>query len=479
MRNAVTTGAAQNIMSNSNTSDTKPLAAHVAEFVTGTKYSDIPPETTRVAKKHILDTLGTGLAGVPAEGSEIVRRYIEKLGCDGGAATVFGTSQRAIPRFAALANATAMHADDYDDTYHPTRFHPSAPVLASVVAEAEEAGASGKNVLAAFAVGTEVSLKVSETIDRQHYLRGFHMTSTCGVFGATAGVCHIRSLSTDATLRAIGIAGSESAGVRENFGTMVKPLHPGRAAENAVFAAALAEMGFTSAPTIFEGPRGYFMTGAGAYNADELIGKLGNPWNYVATRVAIKPYPCGNLQQPAMDKLRELVLANDIKPGEIERLAVKSHRLMPLNLTYHRPTTGLEGKFSMEFSLASILVLRKAGLAEYSDEVVNRPDVQEAIRKIDYTVFSDEEAEAKGYTLLTTFLDIAMKDGRKFSARVDAAKGSASMPMTEDEVAEKFRDCAAFARMPKDRIEQTIELVLKLEDVSDIRELTGLLRARA
>ena len=456
----------------------RPLAAHVAEFVTATRYADIPAATARVAKKHILDTLAVGLAGAPAEGSEIVRRYIAQLGC-GGTATVFGTAQRALPRFAALANATAMHADDYDDTYHPTRFHPSAPVLAAVCAEAEAAGSPGKDVLAAFAVGTEVSLKISETIAREHYLRGFHMTSTCGVFGATAGVCNLRRLPLETTLRAIGIAGSESAGVRENFGTMVKPLHSGRAAENAVFAASLAGMGFTAAPTILEGPRGYFMTGAGAYDADQLIGKLGNPWNYVAKRVAIKPYPCGNLQQPAMDKLRELVLAHDIKPDQVERLAVKSHRLMPLNLTYHRPTTGLEGKFSMEFSLASILVLRRAGLAEYSDEIVNRGDIQRTIRKIDYTVFSDEEAAAQGYTLLTTFIDIMLQDGRKLSARVDAAKGSASMPMTEDEVAEKFRDCAAFARWPTARTEKIIALVLNLEALSDMRVLAGLLQQSA
>ncbi|MGZ5143239.1 MAG: MmgE/PrpD family protein [Burkholderiales bacterium] len=454
----------------------EPLAAEVAKFVTATQYSHLPDETVQIAKKHILDTLAVGLAGVPAEGSEIVRRYLDELGCGGGAATVFGTAQRAIPRFAALANASAMHADDYDDTYHPTRFHPSAPVLAAAIAQGEQTDASGKDVLTAFAVGTEVSVKLSHTIDKQHYLRGFHMTSTCGVFGATAGVCSVRRLPLDATLRAIGIAGSESAGVRENFGTMVKPFHSGRAAESAIVAASLAQMGFTSSPTILEGDRGYFMTGAGGYDGAQLIGKLGNPWNYVARRVAIKPYPCGNLQQPAMDALRDLVMEHDIKPGQVSRLAVKSHRLMPLNLTYHRPTTGLEGKFSMEFSLASILVLRKAGLAEYTDEVVNRPDVQETIRKIDYTVFSDEEAEAKGYHLWTTFLDLTLQDGRTLPVRADAAKGSASMPMSDEEVAEKFRDCAAFANMPAHQAEQVIDRVLALDDVDDSRELTGLLR---
>ena len=150
---------------------------------------------------------------------------------------------------------------------------------------------------------------------------------------------------------------------------------------------------------------------------------------------------------------------------------------MPLNLTYHRPTTGLEGKFSMEFSLASILVLREAGLAEYSDEVVNRPDIQDAIRKIDYTVYSDEEAEAKGYTLLTTFLDVMLKDGRRFSARADTAKGSALLPMSEQEVSDKFLGCARFARWPADRAERIIALVLDLENLQDIRKLTALLRS--
>jgi 2-methylcitrate dehydratase PrpD len=150
---------------------------------------------------------------------------------------------------------------------------------------------------------------------------------------------------------------------------------------------------------------------------------------------------------------------------------------MPLNLTYHRPTTGLEGKFSMEFSLAAILVLRRAGLSEYSDAVVNRPDVQEAIGKIDYSVYSDDEAHAKGYTLLTTFLDITLKDGRTFSTRAEAARGSASLPMTEDEVAAKFRDCAQFARWPADRTEKIIALVLELEKTNDVRVLTALLHA--
>lgn len=457
---------------------TDSLAVHVAEFIAGTHYGDMPAEARCRAKRAILDTLGVGLAGARAEGSAILRRYIETLGC-GGAATVFGAALRVPPRFAALANGAAMHADDYDDTFHPSRVHASAPVVAAVFADAERAGASGKEVLAAFAVGAEVTCKVSQAIDRQHYQRGYHATSTCGVFGAAAGVCNLRRLPPEAACAALGIAGSEAAGLRENFGTMAKPMHAGRAAESGLVAASLAALGLTAAPTILEGPRGFFMAGGGGYDAAMLRGKLGNPWSYVSPGVSIKPFPSGNLTHPAMCKLQELVLAHDIKPGQVERIAVKTNRLLPVNLTYHRPTTGLQGKFSMEFCLAAIVALRRAGLAEFADAVVNRPDVQQAIGRIDYSVYSDAEAAAGQYVLLTTFLDIVLKDGRRFSARADAAKGSPAAPMSEEEVAEKFRGCASFAGWPAQRTEKLVTLILRLEELDDVRALAGLLRPGA
>ena len=233
------------------------LTAHVAEFIAAIRYDDIPSEAIGSAKKAMLDTIGVGLAGARAQGSGIIRRYLEELNCGTGPATIFGTSLRVPPRFAALANGAAMHADDFDDTFHRSRVHSSAPVLAAVFADAERAGASGRELLEAFSVGSEVTCKVSQTIDAQHYQRGYHATSTCGVFGATAGLCSLRRFSPQATRMALGIAGSEAAGLRENFGTMAKPMHAGRAAESAVVAASLIELGFTAAPTILEGPRGF------------------------------------------------------------------------------------------------------------------------------------------------------------------------------------------------------------------------------
>lgn len=458
---------------------TDSLAVHVAEFIAGTHYGDMPAEARCSAKRAILDTLGVGLAGARAEASTILHRYTETLGRGSGAASVFGTALRVPPRFAALANGTAMHADDYDDTFHPSRVHSSAPVLAAVLAAAEQEGSPGRDLLAAFSVGAEVTCKVSLAIGSEHYRRGYHATSTCGVFGATAAVCNLRRVPLEAACAALGIAGSESAGLRENFGTMAKPLHAGRAAESGVLAASLAALGVTAAPTIFEGPRGFFMAGSGGYDADVLRGRLGNPWSYVSPGVSIKPFPSGNLVHPAMCKLKELVLAHDIQPAQVERIAVKTNRLLPVNLTYYRPETGLQGKFSMEFCLAAILTLRRAGLAEFTDAVVNRPDVQESIRRIDYSVYSDAEAAAEKYVFLTTFLDIMLKDGRRFAARVDAAKGSPADPMSEEEVAEKFRECAAFAAWPGERAEKIVDLIGRLEELDDVRALTALLRADA
>jgi 2-methylcitrate dehydratase PrpD len=439
----------------------------VAAFITRTRYGDLPAAVVRSSKNAILDTLGVGLAGARADGSRIVRAYVESLGC-GGNTTVFGVSLKAPARFAALANGAAMHADDYDDTFHPSRVHSSAPVAAATFAEAEARGASGKDVLTAFTVGTEVTCKISQAIDRAHYQRGYHATSTCGVFGAVAGVCSLRRLQLRTTLAALGIAGSESAGLRENFGTMMKPLHAGRAAESAVVAAELAQLGMTAASTILEGPRGFFMAGGGGYDLNTLL-KLGEPWSYISPGVAVKPFPSGNIAHPAMCRLQDIVSEHDINPHEVKRIAVKTNRLIPLNLTYHDPETGLQGKFSMEFCLAAILVLRRAGLAEFTDDVVNRPDVREAIGKIECSVYSDDEAAANGYVLLTTFLDLEMKDGRRYSARADAARGSAELPMNESEIADKFRECAAFAGWAPGRAERVIDLIGRLDELDDVR----------
>jgi 2-methylcitrate dehydratase PrpD len=454
------------------------LTASVAQFAAETRYEDIPAEVIRLSKQAVLDCLAVGFAGSVAEGSVILRRHIAQLGCSRRAASVIGSDLQVPAQFAALANGTAMHSDDYDDTHNPSRIHPSASVAAALFAAAEAADSSGRDLLTAFNVGVEVNCKISIATAGAHYGRGFHSSGSIGVYGAVAAVCNVRRLPVATTLTALGIAGSQSAGVRENFGTMTKPLHAGRAGETGVLAADLAAMGYTSAPTILEGPRGFFAAYAGKCDADVILNTLGRPWTFATgASIAIKPFPSGRLTHPGMCELEKIVLEHNIVPDQVERIHVKTNRLLPGNLTYHRPVTGLEGKFSMEFCLASILVLRRAGLAEFSDECVNRRDIQDAISKIDYTCYSDEETAANQYPLLATFLEVVLKDGRRFAGRVDYARGSPPQPMTWDEVADKFRGGARFARWDDGRAEQIIGMAAELERVEKISALAALWRS--
>jgi 2-methylcitrate dehydratase PrpD len=451
------------------------LAEHIAEFVVTTGYDDLSPALLEHAKLAVIDTIGVGMAGSSSDGCVRLHQYVASLGC-GGTATPLGTSIRTLPRFAALANAAAINTYDFDDTYHPSRTHTSGPVLAAVLAQAEHARSSGKEVLAAFCIGSEVTCKISEAISKEHFQRGFHITGTCGIIGAAAGVARLLRASTSETLTAIGIAASHAAGLRENFGSTAKTLHAGHAAEIGVVANSLAALGFTAAPTVLEGPRGFFVALGGGYDDSVVRARLGNPWSYVLPGVATKPYPSGNISHPAMWKMLELVMAHDIKPEDVNRVHVRTNRLLPLNLTFHQPKTGLQAQLSMEFCVATMLALRRAGLPEFTDAVVNSPALRGAMAKVDFTTYGDAEAKDAGYAFLTTFLDIEMNDGRRFAERVDAAKGSAALPMDNDEIIAKFHSCLDFVDWPKDRANRCIELLDRLEQLDDVHGIVNLLR---
>ena len=384
-------------------------------------------------------------------------------------------------RFAAFANATAVHADDYDDTQlavskdrvYGLLTHPTAPALPAVLAVAEATGRSGKDLLTAYHVGVEVECKIAEAINPRHYQHGFHSTATCGTFGAAAGVANLSGLPSAAAATALGIAGSLSAGLRENFGTMMKPFHAGRAAESGVLAAEFAGMGFTATPIVLEAGRGFFRAAGGGYDEAAILGRLGKPWTFADPGVSIKPHPSGSLTHPGMTTMLELIRKHDIKPEQVVSVKVGTNQNMPNALIHHRPTTELQAKFSMEFCMAILLLERKGGLNEFTDEIVNRPDVQAMIQKVEFGVHP--EAEAAGYDKMTTILEIALTDGRVIRDRADFGKGSPAIPMTYDEVADKFRECAAYSRWPKKKADQVVELVRNLEVLKNVRELTGLL----
>jgi 2-methylcitrate dehydratase PrpD len=463
-------------------SSERSLTEYVARFVAETAPSRIPREVMHLGKRSILDGLGLALAGNAAESGRLVRAYLRSLGCrtDRGA-TVIGTRLKVPARFAAFANGIAIHADDYDDTQlavakdrvYGLLTHPTAPALPPVLALGEIGDRSGLDVLTAYQIAVEVETKVAEAIAPRHYDHGFHSTATIGTIGAAAGAARMLGLDVEATRRALAIGATQAAGLRENFGTMTKPFHAGRAAESGVLAAELARMGWTATPTVLEAPRGFFRAAGGGYDPAAIEGKLGEPWTFSFPGVSIKPHPSGSLTHPGMGLMLDLVRAHDIRPEQVVKVRVGTNRHMPNALIHHRPKNELQAKFSMEFCMAILLLERKAGLAEFTDAVVARPDVQKMIEKIEFGVHP--EAEAAGYEKMTTIVEIELAGGRTVSGRADFGKGSPANPMSDEELAQKFRECAAWGGLPRANAEKAIELVFRLEKLKSVRELTRLL----
>ena len=452
----------------------------VAEFIVHTPSTDIPERVRRLATRSILDGIGLAFAGSAAESGRLVRGYLDGLAC-AGEATIIGATRTVAPRFAAFANGIAIHADDYDDTQLATKpdrvygllTHPTAPVLPAVLADAESRGATGADVLDAYLVGTEVEMKVSEAIAPRHYQEGFHSTGTVGTIGAAAALARLRRADAGATARILGIAASTSAGLRENFGTMTKPFHAGRAAENGIVAADLALLGWTAAENVLEARRGFFQAAGGGYDPDP-IAALGRPWSFERPGVSIKPHPSGSLTHPGMGVMARLIAEHDLRADQVRRVRVGTNRNMPNALIHHRPRTELNAKFSMEFCMAILLIERRAGLAQFTDEVVRRADVQALIERVDFGVHPD--AEAAGYEKMTTIVEVELADGRVVRGRADFGKGSPADPMTDGELEDKFLDCALWAGIARADAEGIADRIWHIDAVADIRELTRRLR---
>src|SRR5580704_14634018 len=440
---------------------TPGLTQYLGQFVLQTKYEDIPAKVLELGKKSILDGFGLALAGSRAESGPISRKYIEQCGGN-GKATVIGTAMKTSPRFAALLNGISIHADDFDDTQlaaakdrvYGLLMHPTVPVLPAIFALAEQRLVSGKEWLLAYQIGAEVECKIAEAISPRHYQDGFHTTGTCGPFGSAAACAKLLKFDLPETLKTFGLAASQSGGLRENFGTMTKPFQAGHAAESGLVSAELVALGWTAAEQILEADRGFFHASGGSYDPSAIMDRLGQPWTFASPGISLKPYPSGSLAHPAMSELARLIEANKIQAAQVEKVDVGANHNMTTTLLHHRPKNGLEAKFSMEFCMAILLLRGKAGLGEFSDQVVQRAEVQEMIGRVNFYV--DPEAESAGYDKMTSLLRIHLKDGRTISGRAEFAKGSPSNPMSFVEAAAKFRGCAEFAEWSKDKTEKLI-----------------------
>jgi 2-methylcitrate dehydratase PrpD len=451
------------------------LTQYVAEWATSLDPADIPDTVRHAATRHILDGYGLALSGHAEESHQILRRYATSVAA-APQVHILGSAERSSAELAALVNGLSMHAMDFDDTQLATDpesvygllTHPTTPVLGAAAAAAELEHASGQELLTAFVAGVEVACRIADAIHPRHYQDGFHSTGTIGAFGAAAAAGRLMGLSADQMRVAFGIAAPLGGGYRENFGTMTKPLHAGQAATAGVFAARLARDGFTAAKTILEAPRGFYHAAAGGYDAARIEGRLGSPFFFETPGISIKPYPSGSLSHPGQDAVLELVTQNDVHASDVASALVATNSATTNALIYPLPQTALEGKFSFPFLVAIAILRHKVGVAEFRDEVVRSPEVQELMGRCRHV--ADPEIDARGFHHMETRIELTLNDGRILTKTESVATGHPDKPMGREHLEAKFLECAELAidEAAARRAMEQIWAIEALEDVADL-----------
>src|SRR5260370_264062 len=449
------------------------LTDYVAKFVSHAKYVDIQGEVVELGRKSIVDGVGLALAGSKAQTGTLCRRYLEKIGVCDGKSTIIGSVRKTSPRFAAFVSGVSIHADDCDatqlavakDRVYGLLVHPTVHVVRALCALGDRGGVSGKQLTLAYHLGVEVECKIAEAISSRHYQDGFHSTGTCGPFGSSAACAKLLRFEHSEILHTFGLVASQSGGLRENFGTMTKPFQAGHAAESGLVSAELVALGWTAAGQILEADRGFFHAFGGSYDPAAIMDRLGRPWTFASPGISLKPYPSGSLTHPAMTELARMIEANNIQAAQVEKIDVGANHNMTTTLLHHQPKTGLEAKFSMEFCIAILLLEHKAGLKEFSDRVVQRADVQEMIRRVNFYV--DPEAESAGYDKMTSLLKIHLKNGSFVAGRTDFRKGSPANPITFEEAAAKFSGFSQYVDWPKGKTKKIIAFFRSFDSAPD------------
>ena len=444
----------------------------LAEFIADFPSERIPPEIIDIGKRLLLNDLGVALY---ASKDPAIGILMDLFALEGGneLATVIGLGTRTSPRQAALANGFLGHFEDYDDTHLDTVVHTASPIYPAALASAELTGAGGAELLAAGVLGIELACRLGRLIV-PHFREaaGFwHITNTCGVFGAAAASARLLGLTPLQIEHALGIAGTQAMGLREVFGSMTKPFHAGKAAENGLLAAQLAQRGFTSISAeskgILEGARGFAAVMADGYDLSTLTRNLGEAWEL--PEIAIKFHACGQANQPLLGSMMELRTKPGVTPDSVDHIDATVGYLAPGLATRRHPKKGLEGKFSYQHGMACVLLDGHAYPQQFTDAKVNDPVIIGLRDRIDVGEDSSLPKRAAAVTM-------KLKDGTSHSVMTEFALGTPGNPLSDAQLEDKFRALAVEV-LPRDRVELLIERLWTLDRIDAISELTALLSA--
>jgi 2-methylcitrate dehydratase PrpD len=443
----------------------------LAQFACELKFDSVPDEAFRWAKDAILDCIGVALAGTKEDAGKIATQYAREA-AGRPEAGVLAAGFKTSAADAALANGTIAHALDFDDYALPNWMgHPTAPILPAILALGQRKKISGKDMLLAYVIGYEVGGRVGAGVGRGHYECGWHATATLGSMGATAASARILKLDATRARMALGIACSEASGVRQNFGTMTKPLHVGLAARNGVLAASLAEKGFTADGCTLEGPLGFakVLTAPGGYDFRKMTDGLYKSFLIVEHGISVKPYPCCADGHRCIDAILYLIEKHDIRPANVASVECRISDMVPKIMIRQRPETGAEGKFSLPFCMAIALIDRKVGLQQFTTERVTDPKVQELIKRVHFV----HPPEASGYEGMERYpeqVTVKLCDGTVYTHEVSESKGRPTNRLSERELTDKYRECADGVLSPE-RLDRSLDMLHSLKKLGDINDL--------
>jgi 2-methylcitrate dehydratase PrpD len=414
-----------------------PLTRDLGGFVANLSFQQLPAEAIDVARTGFIDTIATMIAGSRDEAPQILKKA---LAPPPGKATLYFAGETAPAPEAAWINGTAAHALDYDDV--AVRGHPSTVLVPAILAEAEELGATGSEMVAAYVAGYEVWAELSWRDKHDQRPKGWHPSGIFGALAAAGACARLHGLDGQQTAMALALSASQAGGLMANFGTMTKPFHAGRAAHAGLVSARMAEAGFTAAADALEHKQGFLTAVSPEGQVDrETPAALGQPWHIVKNRLSIKKYPACYAVHRSVDGILDLLKARPVKPDEVARITAEISDTRAMILRNHQPQTGLEGKFSMEFAMAASVIAGRASLVEFTDDFVRRPDVQGLMQKVAVSTNQNYDPEVSGAAVYDQ-VRIELKSGERLeSEQIRRARGAAELPLSDDELFAKFGTC--------------------------------------
>lgn len=437
------------------------ITLRLAQLVANTEVSAVPPPVMHQAKRSFMNFFAVALAGCRTAPVEIPLRSLAEFS-GGKQATIVGRTERIDVLSAAFLNAASANVFDFCDNHVRTVIHPTAPVAPALLALSELRRVSGPQLLLGLVLGNEIEARIGLAISPQHYSLGWHITSTCGVFGAAAGSGKLLGLDPLKLVWALGAAATQSSGLCECLGTAAKSASVGNAARNGLWSALLAEKGFDGPPEPLNGVQGFYNAMGVPPNLAFLTDGLGETWEIMET--AYKPYPCGFVINPVLDCVLDWRRANP--NAEVVRVVVRGHPLLADRTDRPQVSTGRLSQVSVQHAVGAALVTGKAGLEQFSDACVNDPRVVVLRGKV-------EVVRDTSFSTIAAAVDITTADGKVHALSTPAARGSDVNPMSDRDLEDKLRAAAA-GRNPHHDITPLIDAVWTLDKSADVSGLAGL-----